>query len=459
MKNKTATRIITVLLNALLLVTGSVVLLVFLKREPGAQDFSVEAGVFAFITGLLFFTLTSIESVAMFRISTTTFRSALIAFLIMLYTLSCPDMQMFFSFIGFRIPVRAFEIVGELSFMGGCIAVLDFLLYDYHTGGRKLPRYPLLIAAGVAFALHMAFFESTTRSVATMFFVVAVMVYYIIIQVRVYAAGADDPNFLFAGLIFFSLCGAQAANVLYYMQRAPYLAGLSSGYIWVCFLSYLSFYLVFFINLDKKARRAETFRIQNDRLKMKVLIGQIKPHFIFNALTVIKARYHSDVAKGDKVLDLFSDYLRESISLIDTEVIPFEQELQNLARYIDFVNSSKPTPFEVSYNIETTDFCIPAFTLQPFIENAFKHAKLDEREGGYIMISSEEKEECYEVRIFDNGAGFDLSHMQINGHGIENAKERLKLLVGAEPVIKSAESEGTEVTIRIRSRKKGGKTG
>lgn len=190
---------------------------------------------------------------------------------------------------------------------------------------------------------------------------------------------------------------------------------------------------------------------------MKVLVGQMKPHFIFNALTKIKSMYHTNLQEGDSTLELFSDYMRESLSLLDNEIVSFETELQNLARYVDFINTGKTNPFNVIYNVDVTDFCLPSFSLQPFVENALKYSKVNEKQDGFIMISSEEVDGFIEVKITDNGNGFDTSQIKDGTHGINNSKERLRLLFDTEPVITSVVGKGTQVTIRLK-KTKGGKT-
>lgn len=183
---------------------------------------------------------------------------------------------------------------------------------------------------------------------------------------------------------------------------------------------------------------------------MRVLTEQIKPHFIFNALTTIKSSYHGNLTAGDNALELFSEYIRKSLSLIDNEVMPFEQELKNISHYIDFINACKPRPFCVIYNIDVTDFSVPAFSLQPFVENALKYSKVNEKDGGYIMISTSSEGEFVKISIADNGVGFDSSQLKEGAHGINNCKERFRLLFNTEPVISSIVSVGTEIIITIR---------
>lgn len=71
------------------------------------------------------------------------------------------------------------------------------------------------------------------------------------------------------------------------------------------------------------------------------------------------------------------------------------------------------------------------------------------------MISSEEVDGLIEVKITDNGNGFDTSQIKDGTHGINNSKERLRLLFDTEPVITSVVGKGTQVTIRLKKTKWG----
>lgn len=66
------------------------------------------------------------------------------------------------------------------------------------------------------------------------------------------------------------------------------------------------------------------------------------------------------------------------------------------------------------------------------------------------MISSVADDKFAEIRISDNGVGFDASEIAEGAHGISNSKERLRLLFGTQPTIKSKINCGTEITIRLK---------
>lgn len=451
MKNKKAMRIISVIANALLLCAGSVILLIFMRHEKDVpQEISLGVGIFSFITFLLLVLIFIIEFVSALRIESSTFHTALIALFLLTGVAFCPDIIPFYELIGLPRVLPAEKIASEVCFIAVEISIFSFFCYTYCTEGKKLPLYPLFAAAAIALAVYVSLFSSQAKIIAHFFFLFVIIVYFGILQVRSYLANVDNVTFAFTAAIFFSCAGMHTANALYYSDLVPYSGGLSSAYIWVCIVCFISIYLNFFIQIDQAARRAKDYQSQNERLKMKVLAGQIKPHFIFNALTTIKSGYHGDVSAGDNALGLFSEYMRESLSLLDTDIISFEQELKNISHYIDFINTGQVHPFNILYNIDATDFSVPAFSLQPFIENAVKYSKVNEKENGYIMISTAGDDTFTEIRITDNGVGFDTSQIRTGAHGINNAKERFRLLFNTEPVIRSIASVGTEITITLR---------
>ena len=444
-KEKRTLRIASVVLNALLLCAGSAIMY-FLSGFP-SKHLSVGVGIFSFLTALLLSIFILIEFVAMLQISDSTFHTVFIALFLCLYMLFSYDMSSFYEVVGLTQYPLVQEIGSEVSFMCFGISTLVYLRYDYCKYGKKLPLYPVLILAPICCLLYCLLLQSRSKILVSFFFLFAVLTYYIIIQVRCYLSRSDNVTFLFTSAILFTCAGLQIAVKLHLAGYVPVLNWLSIAHFWVCIFCFLAIYLAVFIRTDRKACRAEDYKRQNERLKMKILQEQIKPHFIFNALTSIKAKYHSDIAAGDTALDLFSEYMRKSLSLIDSEKIPFKTELQNIENYIDFINTMRHKAFRVIYDIDIIDFDVPAFSLQPFIENAVKYSNVNRKKDGYIMISSFSKEDLIFVKISDNGVGFDVTEQKEGAHGISNAKERFKLLFDAEITIKSKLSFGTEVTI------------
>lgn len=450
MKSITAKRVSTVIVNMLLVCTGSIVMSVCSRFVSGVRhEGSVGAGIFAAVTFLIVAVVFIVEFVSMLRISSSTFHTMLIALFLMLYTALTPEMYSFYEFIGIPKYTAAGEIVGNICFIGTEVSTLSFFRYTYVTN-KKPPFFPLIVTAAICACLYSVPVPYYAKAAVHFVFLAAVTAYFVMLQAKTYMRGVDDVTFALTSAIFFSCAGMHTATVMYYAGFVIYADGLSLIYTWLCLMCFAFIYLAFFIRTDRTASRAQDYRMQNEKLKMKVLTGQIKPHFIFNTLTTVKSMYHGDISSGDRALEMFSDYLRESLSLMDSEVIPFEQELNNISRYIDFVNMDRERPFNMIYDIDTTDFCVPAFSLQPFIENAVKYSGVNEKDGGYIMISTSSDGERTKLTIADNGAGFETSAIKSGAHGINNACERFRLFFDTCPVVKSKISVGTEITIFIR---------
>ena len=140
-----------------------------------------------------------------------------------------------------------------------------------------------------------------------------------------------------------------------------------------------------------------------------------------------------------------------------TTPIDFEEELRNVKKYLNLEQMRFDEDLNVLYHIETTDFCVPALSVQPLVENAVKHGICQKEEGGTLILSTRECEDYYEIIISDDGVGFDPQKKPDDGKlhvGIENVKQRFETMCGGTLTIESRPGEGTKVTVRLPKEKK-----
>ena len=107
---------------------------------------------------------------------------------------------------------------------------------------------------------------------------------------------------------------------------------------------------------------------------------------------------------------------------------------------------------EIEYDVKCVDFSLPVLTVQPIVENAVKHGTSKKRGGGKVMISTDQNEEYYVVKVADTGCGFDPAVPKNDGKrhvGIENVRQRLFNMCQGTLTIESTVGEGTLATIRI----------
>lgn len=182
-------------------------------------------------------------------------------------------------------------------------------------------------------------------------------------------------------------------------------------------------------------------------MENKVLKAQIKPHFIYNSLTSVQYQYRKGLSYGDDAIEKLARHLR-LITDNNENVTPFENEIKNVVNYFELESLRLNGKIDLLLDLEYTDFDVPFLSLQPFVENAVKHAGLTEVKDGYALISSRLLPSGdVEVCICDNGKGFDVTKVK-DGVGLSNAKRRLAIF-GATVTVRSEINRGTDVRIII----------
>lgn len=200
--------------------------------------------------------------------------------------------------------------------------------------------------------------------------------------------------------------------------------------------------------------------MQNELLKMRVsiMVSQIQPHFLYNALTSIACLCEKDPPQAKKSIIEFSEYLRSNMnSLKEQAPVPFENELKHLKTYLSLEKMRFGDELNIKYDIQTKDFTIPSLTVQPLVENAVKHGVGMLEDGGTVTISTCEYDDRYEVIVSDNGVGFDPEKVGSDGKihvGMENVRNRLKSMCNAVLNIESTVGKGTKATITIPKEEK-----
>lgn len=186
--------------------------------------------------------------------------------------------------------------------------------------------------------------------------------------------------------------------------------------------------------------------------KTKLMISQIKPHFIFNSLTSIAQLCDDDPKTAKSTTIAFANYLRGNLkSFEQAKPVPFSDELLHIRNYLEIEGVRFGELLKVEYNIETEDFKVPALSVQPLIENAVKHGVGMKEDGGTVILSALKKEGGVLLEIEDNGVGFDPETQTDSGEhiGLTSAGARFKNLCDADMKIVSVIGEGTRISIFI----------
>ena len=197
--------------------------------------------------------------------------------------------------------------------------------------------------------------------------------------------------------------------------------------------------LTFSVNRIQKVKtkkKLEQEIVDHKLAELKALKAQINPHFLFNALNSIQSFILEDKNNvAEAYLVKYGKLMRKILDHSNELTVPLHEELEALQLYVELeqLRVKQGFDFEVKIdeNIDSYTTQVPSMVIQPFIENAIWHgvSKLEGR--GKIRLEFAAKEDLIEVRIEDNGVGFDTENSSFgdNGsHGIKLIKGRLDLL-------------------------------
>ena len=218
----------------------------------------------------------------------------------------------------------------------------------------------------------------------------------------------------------------------------------------------------FFLNFVYQARiREESLRkeleltqkeLELSNTNVRMLQKQISPHFIYNALFIIKALIWTDQKRASDAVDDFSLYIRRNIEAMrSNDLIKFSEELEHINAFLNIENVDDETGLKVEYFTEEVDFLLPPLTVEPLVENALIHGIGTLESGGMITVSSYKTDNGYCVCVEDNGVGFDIENTK-EGIGLENIKTRLAYQCGGTLEISSRKG-CTKVMVLIPEQK------
>src|SRR5205807_2186885 len=98
---------------------------------------------------------------------------------------------------------------------------------------------------------------------------------------------------------------------------------------------------------------------------------------------------------------------------------------------------------------DTTSALVPAFFLQPLVENAVRHGIEPKSEAGVLTIRARRDGAVLRVSVSDNGAGLPGGQPPREGIGLANTRARLRELYGDAARLDLRDAGGLTVEITL----------
>jgi signal transduction histidine kinase len=217
----------------------------------------------------------------------------------------------------------------------------------------------------------------------------------------------------------------------------------------------LLFCLLSFVFFESKARQI-TAEKQAVEAQLKLLQGQIEPHFLFNTLANVTALMEVDSARARTMLESFVDYLRASMAGLRSDRHTLGEELGLVDAYLRVVGLRMDDRLTVHIDVPDAlrPLPLPALMLQPLVENAIRHGLEPKLEGGQIAVQARLQGASLVLTVEDTGLGQAVAQAQRtqgSGNALANIRQRLLQAFGSDAslVLEPVSPSGTRARLTL----------
>ncbi|HEX2924952.1 MAG TPA: histidine kinase [Ruminiclostridium sp.] len=268
---------------------------------------------------------------------------------------------------------------------------------------------------------------------------------FIAICLLIVAMNADIINFILIGSIYLS-CMFLFGN---------FVVVLAMSYVQARQQAMNHKKLVFY---NEKLLEADRLKDKIMETEMSFLQAQIKPHFLYNALSAIANVCEKDGKQAGKLIIDLAIYLRGSLEFNNLDkMVTIEKELEFVDTYFHIEQARFGQKIQLRKEVEIPlDVQIPVLILQPLVENAVRHGVSKKPGGGTVTLRMMQKDKSIYIDIEDDGIGIESEKLAVllNGSGLNqgvgllNIHNRLLKLYGRGLEI-SSESGCTSLKLMI----------
>jgi len=183
--------------------------------------------------------------------------------------------------------------------------------------------------------------------------------------------------------------------------------------------------------------------------QLRALIAQVNPHFIFNCLNGLRVMIVEDPARAQEMVTELSNILRYSLQSSRTETVPLQTELEAVTAYLklEAIRLEERLRIHIQVDPESLATRIPPMLLQTLVENGIKHGVARRVGGGEIRVDSQVEKRAVKIQVRNSG-----QLRQDGGStrlGLDNARERLRLLYGNAASLVLRNYDGDSVVAEI----------
>lgn len=187
---------------------------------------------------------------------------------------------------------------------------------------------------------------------------------------------------------------------------------------------------------------------------LEILKSQINPHFLFNTLNMIACMANLEEASTtEKMINSMSNLFRYNLKTSE-QIVPLEQELKVVEDYMYLQKMRFGNRIQYTSSVETDAKLaqVPAFTLQPVVENAIIHGLSKKEQGGRVHVRIWDRDGAVVISVADTGLGMSEERRKELESALKEA-HTAKVGIGLGNIYKRIRTMYKNGDFRIYSRK------
>ncbi len=182
-------------------------------------------------------------------------------------------------------------------------------------------------------------------------------------------------------------------------------------------------------------REIQELKLQNSEAQKFVLMQQLQPHFLFNALSNLKSLIKDNADDAEEYTIKLSEFLRYTIASHQSQLVTVKQELDFTMDYIALqkVRFGSAFSFDVNIPDHVLKYQMPVLALQTLIENIFKHNYFTEKNPIYFTIDFVDNA----LLVWNKKKSVKITNR--HSTGLENLQKRYELIMQKNIAINNSE--------------------
>jgi two-component sensor histidine kinase len=185
--------------------------------------------------------------------------------------------------------------------------------------------------------------------------------------------------------------------------------------------------------------------------ELRLLKSQLNPHFLFNALNTVRSLIADNPARAQDAVTRLAKTLRYTLTSPQDELVTLSQELDIVADYLELESMRLEDRLRIELHVpdDAAKVHIPVMLLQTLVENAIKHGIAQLPAGGLLRVSATMQNEMLMLEVENPRPPAPVRTSQ-EGVGLQNARDRLRLLFGERASLELDLSHPSVATARLR---------